>query len=123
MLAEDRSRPWMRHAAAALSIVDACRVWLPQPADPREALPVTSRIPTLLLAGEYDPATPPTYARSAASHLAYGQLFVFPGMGHWLTANTANACPQSLALEFLDRPDRRPSGTCAQRLDVRWTLE
>ncbi len=66
---EDERRPWMRHILFSGGMKDACRIWLPETGGAREALPVKSDIPVLLLAGEYDPTTPPAYAESAASHL------------------------------------------------------
>ncbi len=112
MAREDRSRPWMRHILLGNGMVSACRFWLPETARARETLPVTSDVPVLLLAGQYDPVAPPSYAQSAASHLRNGHLFVFPGMGHWLTANTVNSCPQDLVLEFLDNPGRTRMRLC-----------
>ncbi len=117
---EDEKRPWMRHVASGLQIVDACRLWTTKHPDPREALPVTSEIPVLLLAGEYDPVTPPAYAKSAASKLRNSQLFVFPGMGHWLTANSVSTCPQAIVLQFLDNPQRQPDAVCVNKWKPRW---
>ncbi len=123
MLAENEKRPWMRRAVSASGIRDACRMWLPGVAgESREALPVKSGVPVLLLAGEYDPVTPPAYAASAAAHLRNGYLFVFPGLGHWVTANTVSTCPQELVLEFLDNPGRRPTGACAAAYKPKWQL-
>lgn len=119
---EDEKRPWMRHVASGLPILDACGLWTSRPADRRDALPVTSGIPVLLLAGEYDPVTPPAYARSAGSHLRNSHLFVFPGMGHWLTANPVSTCPQRVVLQFLDNPHRRPDTACAGEWKTPWRL-
>ncbi|MGH9631715.1 MAG: alpha/beta fold hydrolase [Bryobacteraceae bacterium] len=56
--------------------------------------PSTAAYPLLLLAGACDPVTPPADARSASSYLPNGHLFVFPAIGHQLTANTISTCPQ-----------------------------
>jgi pimeloyl-ACP methyl ester carboxylesterase len=121
--AEDERRPWMRHAASGLEIVNTCRVWNARRPDQTETLPVTSRIPVLLLAGVYDPVTPPPYAESAASHLPNSHLFVFPGMGHQLTANSVSSCPQSIVLSFLRDPKQRPNADCFREARPRWELE
>ena len=120
---EDARRPWMRQAATGIQTVETCRLWNVKPAGRREALPVHSDIPALLLAGAYDPVTPPAYARSALSRLPNGHLFVFPGMGHQLTANPVSACPQTLVLQFLDNPKQRPGQACLEQWRPRWDLE
>jgi len=122
LAAEDAKRPWQRHVAAGLAMVDACRVWGVRAAGVRESLPVVSSIPTLLLSGRYDPVTPPTYAASAASRLARSFAVVFPDMGHWLTANPVSRCPQTLALQFLENPNLRPSDPCLAAAKVRWVV-
>jgi pimeloyl-ACP methyl ester carboxylesterase len=42
-----------------------CKVWQVEATDPVENEPVVSDIPTLLLAGDYDPITPPSFAQEA----------------------------------------------------------
>jgi len=121
--AEDERLPWMRHVASGLQFVETCRLWNVRPEGSREREPVSSDIPALLLAGTYDPVTPPAYARSAGSHLPNGHLFVFSAMGHQLTANTVSTCPQTVVLEFLDDPRRRPDPACLGALRAHWKLE
>jgi pimeloyl-ACP methyl ester carboxylesterase len=120
---EDERRPWMRHAANGIQFVEACRLWKVRPAENREAEPVSSAIPALLLAGSYDPVTPPAYARSAGAHLPNSHLFVFPAMGHQLTANTVSTCPQAIVLRFLDNPKQRPDSSCLEQRRTSWKLE
>src|SRR5205807_1054018 len=43
-----------------------CGSWVSGPRDDRSHEPVTSAVPTLILAGEYDPITPPVFAHMAA---------------------------------------------------------
>lgn len=112
--AENERRPWMRGVVFAPHIAEGCRVWNVGRADPREALPVESTIPTLLLSGDCDPVTPPSYAASAAKHLSNSYNVVFPGLGHWVTANTVSSCPQRMVREFIDNPNVRPRD-CARR--------
>jgi pimeloyl-ACP methyl ester carboxylesterase len=121
--AEDERLSWMRHVASGSEIVETCRLWMRKRPQPRENLPVRSRIPVLLLAGQYDPVTPPEYARSAAAHLTNSYVFVFPGMGHQLTANTVSPCPQKLVLQFLDSPNQRPPSNCLDQWRPRWEVQ
>lgn len=79
-----------------------------------------SSIPTLILAGEYDPATPPEAAHHASLSLSKSQLFVLPGYGHMVTA--AGNCPIELIQAFLDNPRQKLTATCAEQLRTNWTL-
>ena len=118
--AEDAKRPWLRHAGSGISDVEACGFWPAKPLPARETHAVRSNTPALLLAGEYDPVTPPAYARSVASQLRNSHLFVFPRLGHWLTANTVTACPQTVVLDFVESLHARPSPACIQEGKPRW---
>jgi pimeloyl-ACP methyl ester carboxylesterase len=89
---------------------ERCRIWGVQPADPTEAQPVYSDIPTLVMAGKYDPITPPKWAALAASRLSRGYSFVVPNAGHG--AVDSGDCPTDMAAAFLDDPTRRPDATC-----------
>jgi pimeloyl-ACP methyl ester carboxylesterase len=120
MRTENARRPWMRGVVFAPHVVDACRFWRARDADPREALPVESPIPVLLLSGEYDPVTPPAYAASAASHLPNSYNIVFPGLGHWVTANPVSTCAQTLVRAFIDNPRSRPPDDCVRRYRPQW---
>jgi pimeloyl-ACP methyl ester carboxylesterase len=59
-----------------------CEAWQARPAPAVENEPVVSAIPTLLIVGDYDPVTPPAYARLAAATLSSSQVVEFPGVGH-----------------------------------------
>lgn len=87
-----------------------CPVWPSGAAEALENTPVKSDIPALLLAGVYDPVTPPELARLAAANLANGHLFEFRGAGHGVIYEID--CAAGLIAEFLDDPRRRPKGDC-----------
>ena len=59
---------------------------------------VESDIPTLLLSGEYDPITPPSFADAIAEGLSNHQNVVHPNQGH---AVTTDECGMAIALDFL----------------------
>ncbi len=57
--------------------------------------PLTTQVPALLLSGENDPVTPPSYAALAAKGFQRGKQLVLKGQGH---IQSATACmPQILA--------------------------
>ncbi len=76
--------------------------------------PVTSRLPTLVLSGEFDPVTPPSYGRDTVRTLSSGFFFEFPGMGHGVTF--ADDCPRSIMQAFLKAPTKKPDAKCISKL-------
>jgi pimeloyl-ACP methyl ester carboxylesterase len=91
-----------------------CEMWGAGAADALENEAVMSDIATLVLAGEYDPITPPDWGRMAAAGLASSFFFEFPGLGH--AVSVADECPLSIALAFLDDPADAPSDACLAQM-------
>ena len=91
-----------------------CDIWGAGTADPIENEAVVSGLPTLVVAGEYDPITPPSWGALAAETLDNSYFYEFPGLAHGVT--TANECAQGIALEFLADPTSEPDGTCVATL-------
>lgn len=87
-----------------------CEIYGLEPADAIETEPIYSDIPTLVLAGTYDPITPPADAQTAAETLSRGYYFEFPGYGHGIT--DAGDCAKSIIAEFLADPSVEPDGSC-----------
>lgn len=71
-------------------------------ASPREIGPVASRVPALVLAGAYDPVTPPAFAARTAATLEGSRMLVFPGLGH--TTVFSHPCPARIAEQFWRDP-------------------
>ena len=78
--------------------------------DPREYIPVYSDLPTLVLAGEGDPITPPDWGRMVAGDLPNAYFHEFPAYGHWVTRSSA--CAVQMALAFWDNPTIDPGFVC-----------
>jgi pimeloyl-ACP methyl ester carboxylesterase len=87
-----------------------CEEWGAKAADPIENQPVISDIPTLILEGEYDPATPPSYGRLVAENLENAFFIEFRGLGHFVFAE--RRCPQDIVADFLDNPEIPPDNRC-----------
>lgn len=90
-----------------------CKVW-PHGLMPKDFhAPFKSSIPTLLISGERDPVTPPSYAAEVLKGLSDGRSLVVKGLGH---AEAINAgCMPSLVDQFIDK--RQPKQLDAQCLD------
>ena len=95
--------------------LEVCDLWDVDPADPIENETVTSPIPTLVLAGEFDPITPPSWGRLASDTLTNGFFFEFPGLGHG--TSIAHPCPLSIAKDFLDEPQAAPDNSCISDME------
>ena len=65
--------------------------------------PVRSDIPTLVLADEYDPVTPPEQSKHAAETLSHSTYVEFPGLGHGAVFS-GRQCPVGLFRSFLADP-------------------
>ncbi len=93
-------------------VLTACQIWavprLPATVDE----PVASNVPTLLLAGEFDPITPPEFAAAAAQYLPNGHLLVDPTSSHGVAFN--DNCVDELLQDFLDTPTISPNAGCVQ---------
>jgi pimeloyl-ACP methyl ester carboxylesterase len=97
-------------AAVQFSFFGLCEEWPVEEADPSIKDPLVSDIPTLVLAGEFDPITPPAYARLVASYLPNSYLFEFPGIGHGVVGS--GPCAQAIVRAFLDDPTTAPDAGC-----------
>jgi pimeloyl-ACP methyl ester carboxylesterase len=96
------------------NIRSACSVWPrgTRPADFHQ--PFTSATPVLILAGQYDPVTPPRYATELLATLTNARVLLAPGQGH---AVIGAGCMPRLVREFVD--DLNPAALdahCLQQL-------
>lgn len=93
---------------------NACRYWDSGEAPEAFRTAVESPVPTLLLAGEFDPVTPPEWAELAARSLPNAQVFVFPAIGHGVL--DSHLCAADLARAFLADPSSPKVPKCLDRL-------
>jgi pimeloyl-ACP methyl ester carboxylesterase len=97
-----------------------CETWGTTPGDEVETEPVTSDVPTLLLAGGFDPITPVSWAEAAAGTLSAGHLVVVESAGH---GASFTACGEQLVSDWLDDIDEAPSDACTDDAgNLRWRL-
>jgi pimeloyl-ACP methyl ester carboxylesterase len=77
----------------------ACSAWPRGAIESDTRAPVTSRVPTLLVSGSFDPVTPPAFAAHIAQSLPLARTIVSPAGAHGSVAG----CPRAAALAVLDR--------------------
>jgi pimeloyl-ACP methyl ester carboxylesterase len=76
--------------------------------------PVKSDVPVLLLSGELDPVTPPSWAENAARTLSRHLSIVVPGVGH---GATSEGCTAQLVARFIEAGTLDGlDASCTQRL-------
>ena len=97
-----------------------CRRFAMDPLPPDHHQGTISDVPTLLLSGYYDAATPPRDAIHVARSLPRSYQFTFPDRSHSvLTASLFDVedlpgCPSRIVTAFLDDPEERPDDSCLQ---------
>lgn len=92
------------------NVLEICAAWQITPAPALENEPVRSDLPVLLLAGDYDPITPPTFAEETAVYLSNSFVLTFIGVSHGVIEG--HRCGLELALAFLDDPTKQPPADC-----------
>lgn len=91
-----------------------CELWQAGEAAADEDQLVTSDIPTLLMAGEYDPITPPSGLPVIAEGLDTSWSFVFPHEGHGVAPSD---CGATIVNAFFDDPGAEPDSSCLSETD------
>jgi pimeloyl-ACP methyl ester carboxylesterase len=109
---ESSGRLFGRHLLAAR--IRACDFWPKGEVPSGYYEPVASSVPVLILSGDLDPITPPSWGEAVARHLPNARHIVVPGTGHGVIGT---GCGVRLAREFIE--EGRASDldlTCAQSL-------
>lgn len=107
--------PHLREALHFGPNFETCAVWGAAVSPPIEAQEVSSDVPTLILAGEYDPIHPPSWGQQAAETLPQAQYLEFPGYGHGALIPT-NTCALNILDEFLANPAAPLDASCVEKI-------
>ena len=91
------------------SVFDICGFWGSEPNDIKSR-PVDADIPTLVLAGRFDPITPPAWGRRAESAIVGSHYVEFPSGSHGVLGSSD--CSFDITLEFLREPAQEPDSSC-----------
>ena len=90
-----------------------CAAW--SPPGPAPMVPDGTAIPTLVLAGQFDPNASPAQSRAIAAQLgARARWIEFARMGHHV--RPFSACAIALVAGFIERPEAVQDTACAQQL-------
>lgn len=91
-----------------------CQRWGPAATDLTQLGPFPSAVPALILAGEFDPITPPFSARRLADQWENAAYLLFPATGHnvLMSGGKVTACSQAVMAAFLAAPQQAPDSDC-----------
>ncbi|MYN43230.1 alpha/beta fold hydrolase [Duganella sp. FT109W] len=96
--------------------IAACRNWPRGQISPQLHTPVHSNTPILLLAGQFDPATPSSNSEKIISHMPNGRLVIVPNRSHTMFEDWG-ACLEDVTANFLENANPRTVDTaCVNRL-------
>ncbi|MDE2835888.1 MAG: alpha/beta fold hydrolase [Chloroflexota bacterium] len=101
----------------ARDVLESCRTWDVPASRAVENEPVRSDIPTLVLAGEFDPITPPALGMAVAANLSNVTFIEFPSIGHGVL--NEGDCGRDVVVAFLDGDDA-PDASCASERSIAW---
>lgn len=90
--------------------ITICDSWGAGMASAIENEPVISSIPTLVLAGYFDPITPPVWGEQVSQNLSNAYFYSFADQGHGVTASSE--CATAVMKSFLADPTTEPDSSC-----------
>ncbi len=93
--------------------LDYCENWPVAPTPESEVQPVVSDVPALVMAGYFDPITPPAFAEEAFASLTNAQYFMIATESH---GASFGKCGAELAKEFFNAPESPITGACLSDL-------
>src|SRR5260370_36676149 len=115
---ECRDRPNLREALPdAASMLDrtqlygVCEGW--SDLGPAPLLPSGTTVPTLIMAGQFDPVAPPSLSRRVADSIVSSVHWLeFPGTGH--NVRQYRPCAAGTVPSFIDPPAPAPTTSCVR---------
>ena len=100
--------------ASYQAISDICREMQVAPRDAAEYAMTETSIPSLIIAGDMDPVTPPPLAREILPGFKNGTYVEFPYAGHGPTRSVE--CAGDMLNLFYDSPQRQPDLSCVEQV-------
>ncbi|NJM07120.1 alpha/beta fold hydrolase [Candidatus Gracilibacteria bacterium] len=98
-----------------------CALWNVPPSPAIENQPVVSDVPTLILSGQFDPATPPSYGEEAAQTLGRSTVVELVGSSH--DPASASPCGVTIVQSFLQDPAATLDTSCADDAPIVFATE
>ncbi|MPY91756.1 MAG: alpha/beta fold hydrolase [Acidimicrobiia bacterium] len=90
---------------------EVCAAWDVEPADAETFEPVSHDVPTLVVTGQFDQITPPSYGEAVAAALPNATYVEILGVGHSPLLNVGQ-CGAALLLAFVAAPTSQLDTSC-----------
>jgi pimeloyl-ACP methyl ester carboxylesterase len=90
--------PWAN--ASNTANMALCAQWPTRSIDARDAAPLQTDVPLLVIGGEYDAGSPPRYAATIAAASTHGYAFIVPEAGH-AALISADPCANGIVIVIL----------------------
>lgn len=90
---------------------ELCEVWDVEPANPDTFDPISTHVPLLVVTGQYDQITPPSYGQEVADAASTAWYVEVPGVGH-APLTSAGECGVALLVAFVEDPTTEPAPDC-----------
>jgi pimeloyl-ACP methyl ester carboxylesterase len=100
----------------AETMFEICKIWKVPRSNLIEDQAVTSDLPTLILAGAYDPVTAPAWGKLASETLSQSYFYTFPNAAHGVFAS--GECALSMMGAFFNQPNQAPDSSCMESLKM-----
>ncbi len=98
---------------ARVASPEICTAWNVAAASAAANEPVTTDVPTLIFAGEFDPSTPPQWGRRLLANMPEAHFVQMPGLSH---GASFNPCAGRMAFDFINDPTTPLVMTCVAKL-------
>jgi pimeloyl-ACP methyl ester carboxylesterase len=113
---ECRDRPHLRGPPARgdspfenIRAFNICAEW--SKIGPPPVVPINTAIPTLVLAGQFDPVAGLALSRQVADEIGAHAIWIeFPRLGH--NVRFDSPCATGIVSRFIERPETRPDASC-----------
>jgi pimeloyl-ACP methyl ester carboxylesterase len=93
-----------------------CEDWrIPAASEPVNQ-PVSTDLPVLILAGEYDPVSPADWGEQIAFNMSQATFLEFQNIGHSVVLS--HSCPLSIALMFINDPVQPLNTACMREIGL-----
>lgn len=99
-----------RPSLSGVDYVDWCEYWPVEAAPLTENEPVVSDVPSLVMAGEFDPVTPPSFAEAAHEYLTNSTYVMVRNDSH---GASFSPCGLQVAREFFEQPGEPLDVSCS----------
>lgn len=109
-----------RGISTVRSMFSVCSSWRSGITDETFKLPVASDIPVLILLGDYDLRTPPSWGRSAAETLTHATVLEFDASGHFVVG--WNTCAREIFGAFIADPASDLDTSCIGGLAIKFIM-